>query len=96
MKVVQHRSIILLNIKYPQLSKATVARNQNSIRLDGDKNFGRTQAQKPLYKADGVASVRLVLDQGHTHTLSFCLTHTHTHTHTHSRRVYDSLQLCVC
>jgi len=36
MKIIQHRSIILLNIKCPQPSKpkakATVARNQNSIR----------------------------------------------------------------
>jgi len=35
MKIIQHRSIIFLNIKCPQLSKpiakATVARNQNSI-----------------------------------------------------------------
>jgi len=72
-----------------------VARNQNSIRLDGEKNLGRTQAQKPLYKADGVASVRLVLDQGHTHTLSFCLTHTHTALHTADVCMIHCSYVCV-
>jgi len=51
MKIIQHRSIILLNIKCPQLSKpkarATVARIQNYIRLqNGEKNtLGKIQPQ---------------------------------------------------
>jgi len=48
MKIIQHKSIIFLNV--PQLikpkAKATVARNQNSIRWqNGEKNLGRNQAQ---------------------------------------------------
>jgi len=42
------KSIILLDVKCPQLSKpeATVARNPNSIRRqNGEKKLGRNQAQ---------------------------------------------------
>jgi len=50
MKVVQHRSIILLNIKYPPTkqakSKATVERNQNSIRMDGEKTLGEPRLSR--------------------------------------------------
>jgi len=47
MKIIQHRSIILLNIKCPQLSKPKARRNQNSIRRQNGekKNLGRNQAQ---------------------------------------------------
>jgi len=51
MKIIQHRSIILLNIKCPQLSKpkakATVARNQNYIRDRMEKKtLGETRVNQ--------------------------------------------------
>ncbi len=41
------KSMILLEMKYPKLSKpeATAARNQNSIGDRMEKNLGRNQAQ---------------------------------------------------